>query len=77
MRMCEEFQQDTVFHFSGDRIKLVSGDGRFRICHSFRTSACDGLRPRENPCPILRREHHLWKRPAQPMRVWLLERGIP
>jgi hypothetical protein len=31
MRLCAEFQQDAVFHFSGDRITLVSRDGQSRI----------------------------------------------
>jgi len=31
LRLCAEFQQDAVFHFSGDHITLVSRDGRSRI----------------------------------------------
>ena len=31
MRLCAKFQQDAVFHFSGDRITLVSRDGQSRI----------------------------------------------
>ena len=31
MRLCAEFNQDAVFHFSGDHITLVSRDGQSRI----------------------------------------------
>lgn len=39
LSLCAEFQQDAVFHFSGDRITLVSRDGqsRTRLAGTVRT----------------------------------------